>query len=97
MKLPLSGRPQKLVYGFGGIGGTGYYQLITAFLIFFLVEVVHLDILLATVSYAVAFGLWNAINDPIVGVLSDRTRTRLGRRKPWILVGSLLSHRVTRR
>jgi len=91
MSLPFTGRPQKLAYGFGGIGGTGYYTLITAFLIFFLVEVVHLDVLLATVSYAVAFGLWNAINDPIVGVLSDRTRTRLGRRKPWILVGSLLS------
>jgi len=31
--------------------------------------------------------LWNALSDPIVGVLPDRTRSRFGRRKPWIAVG----------
>jgi len=29
--------------------------------------------------------LWDAVSDPIVGTLSDRTRTRLGRRRPWML------------
>ncbi len=31
--------------------------------------------------------LWNALCDPIVGILSDRTRTSIGRRKPWIAAG----------
>lgn len=31
---------------------------------------------------------WDALIDPIIGNLSDRTRTRFGRRKPWILVGT---------
>ena len=31
--------------------------------------------------------LWDAISDPIVGTLSDRTNTRLGRRRPWMLLG----------
>jgi Na+/melibiose symporter-like transporter len=34
--------------------------------------------------------LWNAFCDPVVGLLSDRTQTSLGRRKPWILAGTPL-------
>jgi len=32
--------------------------------------------------------LWGAAADPVVGVLSDRTRTRFGRRRPWIVAGA---------
>lgn len=34
--------------------------------------------------------IWNAALDPLVGIWSDRSHTRWGRRKPWIAVGSLL-------
>jgi GPH family glycoside/pentoside/hexuronide:cation symporter len=34
------------------------------------------------------FGLWNAINDPLFGYISDRTRSRLGRRLPYIRYGA---------
>lgn len=34
--------------------------------------------------------LWSALCDPIVGWASDRTHTRFGRRKPWVLIGGLL-------
>src|ERR1700733_26239 len=34
--------------------------------------------------------LWNALSDPVVGALSDRTQSRFGRRKPWIGIGGLL-------
>lgn len=33
---------------------------------------------------------WNAFSDPLVGLLSDRTQTRLGQRKPWIVAGGFL-------
>jgi len=36
-----------------------------------------------------AVRIFDAIFDPMVGVLSDRTRTRLGRRRPWIILGSI--------
>ena len=34
--------------------------------------------------------VWDAINDPLVGTWSDNTRTRWGRRRPFITVGALL-------
>jgi len=33
--------------------------------------------------------LWNALCDPLIGILSDHTRSRFGRRKPWIAAGAL--------
>jgi GPH family glycoside/pentoside/hexuronide:cation symporter len=49
------------------------------------------DVLLmapATVGVIFALGrLWDAVSDPVVGTWSDRTRTSLGRRRPWMLVG----------
>src|ERR1700742_2164397 len=34
--------------------------------------------------------LWNALCDPLIGLLSDHTQTHFGRRKPWIAAGSLI-------
>jgi GPH family glycoside/pentoside/hexuronide:cation symporter len=33
--------------------------------------------------------IWNALNDPLLGYISDRTRTKWGRRKPFIILGSI--------
>ncbi|HEY48730.1 MAG TPA: hypothetical protein G4O13_01635 [Dehalococcoidia bacterium] len=90
ISLPFTGRAQKVAFSIGGIGETGSYEVIATFLLFYLIEVVHLDAWLAGLSYAIAFGVWNAINDPIIGVLSDKTRTRIGRRRPWIIFGAPL-------
>lgn len=32
--------------------------------------------------------MWDAVNDPLIGLLSDRSRSRFGRRKPWIAAGA---------
>lgn len=47
-------------------------------------------LLLAPLAVGVLFAagrIWDAVSDPIVGTLSDRTNTRLGRRRPWMFAG----------
>lgn len=34
------------------------------------------------------FGIWNAVNDPLFGFISDRTKSKLGRRRPYIRYGA---------
>ena len=42
----------------------------------------------ATAGAISALGrLWDAVTDPVIGAWSDRTRSRLGRRRPWMLLG----------
>lgn len=83
-------KKQKLAYGIGSIADTGSYSVVSNFLLFFLIDVIYLGSWLAALVYILAYGVWNAINDPIVGVLSDRTHTRWGRRKPYIMIGAPL-------
>jgi GPH family glycoside/pentoside/hexuronide:cation symporter len=89
----LKGRAGKLAYAVGAIGDTGFYQIIMMWLLPFLIgkELLHLDYWLACIAIGLSFGVWNAINDPIVGAMSDRTRTKIGRRKPFIAIGAPLT------
>jgi GPH family glycoside/pentoside/hexuronide:cation symporter len=84
-KLSLS---TKLAYGAGDMGA-GITATILAFsLLVFFTNVAGLDAKLAGNILAIG-KIWDAINDPIVGVLSDRTRSRWGRRLPWMIFGAI--------
>lgn len=74
----------KLAYGAGDFGRAGYNTLRMFFYAIFLTDVVGLDPLLASGAALVAI-LWDAVNDPLVGMLTDRAHTRWGRRRPFFL------------
>jgi GPH family glycoside/pentoside/hexuronide:cation symporter len=75
----------KLVYGTGDWGTAGYGTLRQIFYAIFLTDVVGLEPRLASVAALIGI-VWDAINDPIVGMLSDRVHTRWGRRRPFLLI-----------
>lgn len=78
----------KLVYGSGDWGMASFGTLRQIFYAIFLTDVVGLEPRLA--SFAALIGvIWDAINDPLVGLLSDRVRTRWGRRRPFLLFFSI--------
>ncbi len=78
-------RLTKVIYGTGDWGVAAFNTLRQIFYAIFLTDVVGLDPRLA--SFAALIGvLWDAINDPLVGVLSDKLRTRWGRRRPFLLM-----------
>ncbi len=53
---------------------------------------VDLGLGFATVgAVLLAARIWDAVSDPLVGFLSDRTESRIGRRKPWIIAGALIT------
>ncbi len=80
-----------MAYGLGNLGVALFYHAIGAYLIYFYVDVVRLDPALVGLAVSTAYGVWNAVNDPLIGYLSDRTRSRWGRRIPYIIFGAPLA------
>ena len=78
----------KLVYGSGDFGFSMNKSIIAALFPIFMMDVVGVTPALAAAALFIGRS-WDYINDPLVGYLSDRTRTRWGRRRPWLLFGAL--------
>lgn len=80
----------KLAYGFGDVGCNFSWMFVGNFLMIFYTDVCGIS--MATVSTLMLVSrFWDAINDPLTGSLSDRTKSRWGRYRPWLLIGAPLT------
>lgn len=79
---------EKLAYGAGDLGTAITTNLLSFFLLFFFTNVAGLDAALAGLVLLIG-KVFDAINDPIIGVLSDRTKSKMGRRLPWMLYSAI--------
>ena len=78
----------KLAYGSGDMGPAITANVLVFFLLYFCTNVAGLPAGMAGSILAIG-KISDAVNDPIIGVLSDRTRTKWGRRIPWMLWGMI--------
>lgn len=79
---------QRVTYGFGNFGFGIVFQIIGSYLVFFGTAV--LEIPAAWIGLAVSLGVvWDAVSDPLMGYISDHTRSkRFGRRHLYLLIGT---------
>ncbi len=81
-------RSTKIIYGSGDLGFSLTSTIIGAYFLFFLTDVVGIRPAMAGIAILVG-RTWDYVNDPLIGHLSDRTRSRWGRRRPFLLFGAL--------
>lgn len=76
----------KIGFGSGDIYGGGATLIIGFMYLYFLTDVIHLDPAMAGLVVLIS-KVWDAVSDPLMGMISDRTRSRWGRRRPYLLFG----------
>lgn len=77
---------RKIGYGLGDLYGGGAFFIVSTLYLIFLTDVVGIRPGLAGLIVLIARG-WDAVSDPIMGMISDRTNSRWGRRRPYFLIG----------
>lgn len=81
---------QKYAFGIGAIGKDAIVNLVGAFLMLYFTDTLGLNPAFVGVLFAVA-RIWDAINDPMMGMICDNTRTRFGKFRIWLTIGTLVN------
>lgn len=80
------GLSARLGYGMGDIYGGGATTIINMYYLYFLIDIAGLPPAWAGTAFLIS-KLWDAVTDPVMGLISDNTRTSFGRRRPYFLAG----------
>ncbi|MDD3643852.1 MAG: MFS transporter [Candidatus Krumholzibacteria bacterium] len=75
---------EKFGYGLGDTASNLYFQMFINFLLFFYTDVFGIPAAVAGTLFMVS-RFWDAVNDPIMGIIADRTGTRWGKFRPYLL------------
>ena len=79
---------EKIGYGFGDMSSSMFWKLFSYFLPFFYSNVFGLSLADAGVLMLVT-RIWDAVSDPMMGIIADRTKTRWGKYRPYLLFFAL--------
>lgn len=87
--MKMMSKKEMITFAAGDLFGGGAQLVIGFFYLRFLTDVVRINPILAG-TVVLLSKIWDAISDPIMGTISDNTRTKFGRRKPYLLSGFFL-------
>lgn len=80
---------EKFSYGIGMLGSNLTFGMVSSYILIYFTDVY--GIAPAAISILLLLArLWDAINDPMMGIIADKTRTRWGKFRPYILLSALL-------
>jgi len=75
---------EKIGYSFGDLASNLYFQVWVMFLMYFYTDVFGISAAAVGTMFLIT-RLWDAVNDPVMGMLADRTKTRWGKFRPYLL------------
>ena len=89
----MENKRNRYTFGLGTIGRDMLYSMVSMYFLFYLTDVLEIptSALWWIVVIMIGCRVFDAFNDPIMGVIVDNTRGRFGKYKPWILIGALMS------
>lgn len=80
----------KISFGIGAFGKDMVYAIVSTFFMKYLTDYRLADPVFVAVLFAAA-RIWDAVNDTFMGIIVDNTRSKWGKFRPWILVGTLIN------
>ncbi len=85
--MKLTGK-EKLSYGLGAVGKDMVYMLSASYVLYYYQDILGVSAI-AMGIILMAARVFDAFNDPIMGVVVAKTRTRWGKFRPWLMIGTL--------
>lgn len=87
MKLKMG---EKIAYGLGAVGKDMVYMLSASYILYYYQDLLGVSAIAMGMILMVA-RVFDAFNDPIMGVIVAKTRTKWGKFRPWLLIGTILN------
>ena len=75
---------EKVAYGFGDFASSMFWKMFSVYLLFFYTDVFGISAAVVGTMFLVT-RIWDALNDPIMGIIADRTNTKWGKFRPYLL------------
>jgi glycoside/pentoside/hexuronide:cation symporter, GPH family len=79
---------EKIGYGFGDAASSMFWKLFSMYLMFFYTDIFGISAAVVGTMFLIT-RIWDAVFDPVVGMIADRTETRWGKFRPFLLFGAI--------